>query len=202
MMHPGVLERLPDTARTEAKEELDARIAAAFAEGARSVDVSRLLPEVEAAATAADAAAEEARTRALDPLDEVKLARRDWEDAAFTLDRLREAGRKLAERIEALKALERDRAQRAEHERLSAERTRLAEEMERMAEPIVQIAHLVSKIDACDRQIGRLNATSAVGLGYMPMVLAGTAPAIRALFQDAVVWDAFIALAGLPSKAA
>ena len=202
MMHPGVLERLPDTARTEAKEELDARIAAAFAEGARSVDVSRLLPEVEAAATAADAAAEEARTRALDPLDEVKLARRDWEDAAFTLDRLREAGRKLAERIEALKALERDRAQRAEHERLSAERTRLAEEMERMAEPIVQIAHLVSKIDACDRQIGRLNATSAVGLGYMPMVLAGTAPAIRALFQDAVVWDAFIAVAGLQSNAA
>jgi hypothetical protein len=37
-----VLQRLPDSA------ELDARIAAAFAEDAESVDVSRLLPEVEA----------------------------------------------------------------------------------------------------------------------------------------------------------
>jgi hypothetical protein len=34
------------------------------------------------------------------------------------------------------------------------------------------------------------------------MVLAGTAPAIKALFQDALVWDAFIAVAGLQSKAA
>ena len=82
MINPGVLERLPDTARTEAKEELDARIAAAFAEDAKSVDVSRLLPEVEEATTAADAAAGEARARALDPLlspDEVKLARREME---------------------------------------------------------------------------------------------------------------------------
>ena len=41
-----------------------------------------------------------------------------------------------------MKALEKDRAQRAEHQRVSAERNRLAEEMERMAEPIMQIAHL------------------------------------------------------------
>jgi hypothetical protein len=38
--------------------------------------------------------------------------------------------------------------------------------MEGMAEPIVRIAHLVSKIEACDREIGRVNATSALGLGY------------------------------------
>jgi hypothetical protein len=71
-----------------------------------------------------------------------------------------------------------------------------------MVEPIVQIAHLVGEIEFCDRQLGRLNATSAVGFGYIPMVLAGTAPAIKALFQDALVWDAFIAVAGLQSKAA
>jgi hypothetical protein len=149
-----VLARLPDAAPAKAPEELDARITGAFAEDAKSVDVSRLLPEVEAAATAADAAAEEARTRALDPLlspDEVKLARRDWEDAAFTRDRLCEAGKKLAERIKALKALERDRAQRAEHDRVLADRNGLAEEMGHMAEHIVRIAHLVSKIEACDR---------------------------------------------------
>ena len=49
-MIADVLQRLPDAA-------LDARIAAAFAEDTKSVDVSRLLPEVEAAANSADAAA-------------------------------------------------------------------------------------------------------------------------------------------------
>ena len=61
---------------------MDARIAATFADDAKSADVSRLLPEVEAAAQAADAAIGEARSRALDPLlsrDDVKLARRDME---------------------------------------------------------------------------------------------------------------------------
>ena len=180
--------------------ELDARIVAAFAEDAKSVEVSRLLPEVEAAANAADAAAGEARARALDPLlsrDEVKLARREMEDAAFTRDRLHEAGTKLAERVEALKALETDRRLHVEHERILAERDRLAEEMARMAEPIAQIAHTVSRIAVCDREIGRFNATSTLRFGYVRPVLSGAAPAITALFQEGVVWDAFIAVAGL-----
>ena len=190
---PDVLARLPDPA-------LDARIAAAFADDAKSVDVSRLLPEVEAAAQAADAATGEARSRALDPLlsrDDVKVARRDMEDAAFTRDRLHEARTKLAERIEALKSLEADRRMWAEHERVLAERDRLAEEMERMAEPIMQIAHLVSQIEACDREIGRLNARAALRHGHIPLVLAGATPAITARFQDCLVSDAFVAVAGL-----
>jgi hypothetical protein len=71
-----------------------------------------------------------------------------------------------------------------------------------MAGPIVRIAHLVRQIDLCDREIGRINATSTLGLGYVPLVLSGAAPAIKALFQEALVWDAFNAVAGLPSKAA
>jgi hypothetical protein len=188
-----ILARLPDPA-------LDARVAAAFEEGATSNDVSLLLEEVEAAATAADAAAGEVRARALDPLlspDEVKLARRDMEDAAFTRDRLCEARNKLVERIEVLKALEVDRRARVEHERVLAERDRLAEEMGYMAEPIVRIAHLASKIEACDREAGRINATSTARLGYIRPVLSGAAPAVAILFGDAVVWDAFIAVAGL-----
>ena len=170
MIASDVLQHLPDST------ELDARIVAAFAEGAKSVDVSRLLPEVEAAANAADAAAGEARARALDPLlsrDEVKLARREMEDAAFMRDRLHEAGTKLAERVEALKALEADRRLQAEHERVLAERDRLAEEMEGMAEPIAQIAHLVVEIEEVDRLIGRLNATSALQHGHIAPVLIG-----------------------------
>ena len=71
-----------------------------------------------------------------------------------------------------------------------------------MAEPMVQIAHLVRQIDLCDREVGRLNASTALEHGHIPIVLAGAAPAIVALFQDALVWDAFITVAGLPSKAA
>jgi hypothetical protein len=194
MIASDVLQRLPDSA------ELDAQIVAAFAEDAKSVYVSRLLPEVEAAANAADAAAGEARARALDTLlsrDEVKVARCEMEDAAFTRDRLHEAGTRLADRVEALKALEADRRMRAEHERVSAERDRLAEEMECMADPIAQIAHTVSRIAVCDREIGRLNATSAAKFGHIRLVLSGAAPAVTALFQEGVVWDAFIAVAGL-----
>jgi hypothetical protein len=110
--------------------------------------------------------------------------------------------KRLRVRIGELEALEEARAQKAEYEQVLAERNRLAEEMERMVEPIVRIGWLVSKIEACDREIGRVNATSALGLGYIPIVLSGAAPAIRALFQDAVVWDAFIAVAGVQSKAA
>ena len=55
---PDVIACVPDPA-------LDARIAAAFAEDAKSADVRRLLPEVEAAAGAADVVAGEARSRAL-----------------------------------------------------------------------------------------------------------------------------------------
>ena len=80
---------------------------------------------------------------------------------------------------------------------MSAERDRLAEEMARMADPIVEIARTVSRIAVCDREIGRLNATSAARFGHIRLVLSGAAHAIAALFQDVVVWDAFIAVAGL-----
>jgi hypothetical protein len=143
--------------------------------------------------------------RALDPLlsrDDVNLARREMDDAAFTRDRLHEAGTKLAERVDNLKSLEADRRMWAEHERVLDERDRLAEEMERMAEPIMQIAHLVSQIEACDRQIRRLNATSTARFDHIPLVLSGAAPVVTALFQDVLVSDAFISVAGLPSKMA
>jgi hypothetical protein len=187
---------------TKPAEELDGRIAAAFSDEAKSGDAARLLAEVKEATSAAELAAETARKRALDPLlsgDDLKLARREMDDAAFKQDRLQEASAKLAERVEALKALEADRRMWAEHERVLDERDRLAEEMERMADPIAQIAHLVRQIEACDREIGRLNAISAAKFGHIRIVLSGAAPAISALFQDAVVWDAFLAVAGLQS---
>ena len=64
---------------------------------------------------------------------------------------------------------------------------------------IAQIARTVSRIAICDREIGRLNATSTSKFGHIRPVLSGAAPAITALFQEGVVWDAFIAVAGLQS---
>jgi hypothetical protein len=98
-------------------------------------------------------------------------------------------------RVDELRTLEKARAQRAEHDRVLARRNRLAEEMKGMAESIMNTADIVREIDECEREIGRINATSALQLGYIPLVLSGAAPAIRALFQDVVVWDAFISVA-------
>ena len=66
-----------------------------------------------------------------------------------------------------------------------------------MADPIAQIAHTVSKIAICDREIGRFNATSASRFGYIRPVLSGSPPVIATLFQDVLVWDVFAAVARL-----
>jgi hypothetical protein len=142
---------------TKSAAELEARIAAAFTDGATSGDVGRLLVEVGAVANGADAGAKEARKRALDPLlprDAVTVARRGMDDAEFTRDRLTEGARRLGERLNELRALEKARAQRAEHERVAAERNRLAAEMERMVEPTARIARLVSDSTAVTARSG------------------------------------------------
>ena len=66
-----------------------------------------------------------------------------------------------------------------------------------MAGAIAQIACLASEIEALDREIGPFNARSALGLGHIPIVLSGAAPAVQTLFHDALIWDAFISVAGL-----
>jgi hypothetical protein len=63
--------------------------------------------------------------------------------------------------------------------------------MARMVEPIVQIAHLVSRIDACDREIRSLN------FSQVRPVLAGASPGIATLLGEVFVWDAFHAVARL-----
>jgi hypothetical protein len=98
--------------------------------------------------------------------------------------------------VEAFRQCRRHRSRRGAAGALDSLR-RLAEDLERMAGPIVKIAHTVRRIDICDREIRRLNATSASRFGYTRAVLSGAAPAITALFQDALVWDTFIAVAGL-----
>ena len=173
-------------------ELLRDRIASAFAEDAKSDLVRSVLADVEAARGAAEAAAESARSRALDPsTGDVPAARRTMDDAVFERDRLVEVARRLAARAIDAAAREAARLRRSELERLLAERNRLAEEMARMVEPIMQIAHLVSRIDACDREIRSLN------FSHVRPVLAGASPVIATLLGEVFVWDAFHAVARL-----
>ena len=120
------------------------------------------------------------------------------EDAAFTRDRLHEAGAKLAEWVEALKALEADRRSWAEHERVLDERDRLAEEMG--AWP-TRLRRSLIRSGGSIFVIARLGGSTRheAKFGYIRSVLSGAAPAITALFQDALVWDTFMAVAGLQS---
>jgi hypothetical protein len=164
---------------------MDARIAVAFADDARSDSVSGLLAEVEAAASAAEADSEAARARALDPLvssDGAVVARREMDDAAFKRDRLREAARKLSERVAAVRALEADRHAHAEHERVLTEKNRLVGEMERMSEPVAQISRLVSEIDLFDREIKSFNLTPK-RIGYIRPILSGGSSFLEILFH-------------------
>ena len=175
---------------TSAQElELRDRIAAAFAETAAQETVRGVLADVTLARDAAAAAAERAREVALDPATrDVSAAREALSDAVFEHDRLAAAATKLAEQAVTAAAREATMKRRAELARVTSERNRLAEEMARMVEPIIQIAHLVSRIDACDREIR--------GLGFTQVrpVLAD-APEIATLFGEVFVLDAFLALA-------
>jgi hypothetical protein len=124
------------------------------------------------------------------------------DDAAFKRDRLQEASAKLTERVEALKALEADRCLQVEHDRVSAERDRLGEAMNCLVKPISQIARLAVEIEAVDRDIGRLIATSALRHGHIAPALIGSPQAVQVLFADALVRYGFAAVANLASKAA
>jgi len=107
----------------------------------------------------------------------------------------------LAERVDALKALEADSRMWVEHERVLAERDRLAEEMERMAAPIAQIAQTVSRIEICDRGITRLNATSTARFDHIPSRGRKRSPRSRFFFAtDRLVSDSFVAVARMQSQ--
>jgi hypothetical protein len=187
--------------------DLDDRIIAAFADGAKSADVSRLLPEVEAAANAADAVAKAARQRAMDPMlarDAVTVARREMNDAEFGRDRLTQAGKLLGERRVELKAAEDSAALRAEHEALANERERLMGELVGMTDLLVQIGKLAMQIDACEREIKRWNPLGGRTHGYVRPVLGkDLPPTLAGLFADARVMDSFIGMAmAAPSPSA
>jgi hypothetical protein len=145
-----------------AASDLDDRITAAFADGAKSSGVAALIVETEAAAIAAGDAAGQARGRALDPAlsaANVATARREMEDAGFRRDRLQVAVTKLRERLKAVKAQEENDRRQVAYAKASAVRDELAAELARVYPPLAaQLADLMARIFANDKEIEHIKA--------------------------------------------
>ena len=149
------------TAADPLPPSLDERIAAAFANGAKSADVGTLIKDGNLAAKSAAELAEQARTRALDPAlsaNSVADARRAMDDAAFKRDRLQAALTKLGERLKELQDDEENARRQVTYDKVKAERDQLAKEYADLY-PIVakQLAELMSRIAANDREVDYLN---------------------------------------------
>jgi hypothetical protein len=144
-----------------APTDLDDRIAAAFANGAKSDDVANLIQEAEAAAIATGEAAERARTRALDPTllaADVATARHEMDSAAFRRDRLKMAVTRLGVRLGELKAREEDDRRRANYNQVMAKRDKLAAELASIYPTIErQLVDLFARLDANDKEVNYVN---------------------------------------------
>jgi hypothetical protein len=146
---------------------LDDRIAAAFVEGARSDDFASLIRDAEAAAITADDVALRARDRALDPAQpaaNVATARREMDDAVFRRDRLQVAVKRLGERLLVVRAAEENHRRQLAYEKAIAVRDKLAQELASVYPPIAaQLAELMSRIDASDRELEYINSRLPAG---------------------------------------
>ena len=141
--------------------DLDARIAAAFADGAKSNDVATLIKDTENAAASASDLAEQARNHALDPTlsgSELNDARKCMDDAAFKRERLQAAMGKLRERLAQLKDQEENARRQVAYDKAKAVRDDLAKELADLYPAFAQkLAELLPRIAANDREIEYIN---------------------------------------------
>ena len=164
------------------RSELEQMIAHAFRTGARSDEIVATIAKAEAALNAVTESAERARTRALDPTlspsnpalspSVLVEARREMEETAFLRDRLQTAVTKLRERLEQVSALEEkeDRRRQPAYDNAKAERDKLAKELARVYPAFeAQLADLLQRIEANDRQIEYING-HALPRGASPLL--------------------------------
>ena len=153
---PSVLEEPSVNTVAIAQIDLDARIAAAFADGAKSNDVAILIKDTEHAAASASEQAEQARNYALDPTlsgFELTDARKSMDDAAFRRDRLQAAIGKLRERLAELKDQEENARRQVAYDKAEAERDELAKELADLYPAFAQkLAELLARVAANDRR--------------------------------------------------
>ena len=144
-----------------AQNDLDARIAAAFADGARSNDVATLIKDTEHAAASASQQAERARNHALDPTlsgFELTDARKSMDDVAFKRDRLQAATGKLRDRLAELKDQEENARRQVVYDKAEVVRDELAQELADLYPAFVQkLAELLGRVAINDREIDQIN---------------------------------------------
>jgi hypothetical protein len=144
-----------------AQIDLDARIAAAFANDAKSNDVAALIKDSEHAAASASDLAEQARNHALDPVlsgAELKDARECMDDAAFKRDRLQAALGKLRERRAELKDQEENARRQVAYDKAKAVRDGLAKELADLYPAFAQkLAELLGRVVINDRELDYIN---------------------------------------------
>jgi hypothetical protein len=170
------------------KSDLSERIAGALTTLPSSADVARLLVEAEAEAVIADAAATEAKAKALDPKltgAEVTSARAASQEAEFQRDRLTEAVKRLGGRlVEAQQHEVDDRARRIFCE-LSAKRDDLAAALGNMEPHVIQFAELLAKIEVCEHEIEVANRVQPpVGLARICPIVWDASPFLREVVGD------------------
>jgi len=159
---PSVLAKIEDpSVNTVTQIDLDARIAAAFADGAKSNDVATLIKDAEHGAASASDRAEQARNHALDPTlsgSELKDARKCMDDAAFKRDRLQAALGKLRERLAELKDQEENARRLVAYDKAEAVRDELAKELADLYPSVAQkLVELLSRVVINDREIDYIN---------------------------------------------
>src|SRR6516225_4464931 len=111
---------------------LETQIAAAFADGVKSNELSALIVQVETAAHSAGEAAEQASKQALDPVltaNAIVESRRQMEDSAFRRERLQTAVSRLRERLKEVRAQEENQRRWTTYLKVKADRDSLAAEL-------------------------------------------------------------------------
>jgi hypothetical protein len=147
-------------------DALEQRITNAFSERIASSEIAKLIAETEKAITAAEADAEHARVKALDPIaspDPVK-ARAAMEDAAFGRDRLRTVLPRLHKLLKEVEAEEYAAAWEPGYQRAKAMRDELAAELRETYPRITeQLVSLFQRMAECDRECSRVNGSAPPG---------------------------------------
>ena len=141
-----------------------ARIATAFADGAKSNDVATLIVDTEHGMASASDRAEHARNRALDPTlssSELTDARKCMDDAAFRRDRLQAAFGKLRERLAQLKDEEENARRQVVYDKAEAVRDELANELADLYPAFAEkLVELLARVVVNDRR----STTSTIAL--------------------------------------
>jgi hypothetical protein len=143
---------------------LEQRIATALADDATSSTLSALIEEIEAVATAADAEAEQARVRVLDPtVIDAHKARIALEAATFRRDRLQAALSALVQRLQEVQAAEYAARWKSEYERVEAERDELARKYAEYPKLVARLVDLFESAKAVDEKVSRINRSGPPG---------------------------------------